>query len=69
MFQLLQATSNGPNVARKDTKAVEEIEKNEVKAAMQVIFERCIIGFFLSFFFFFSFFVLERKILVTGKTR
>ncbi|GMN59157.1 hypothetical protein TIFTF001_028255 [Ficus carica] len=30
-----QATSNGLNVARKDIQAVEEIEKNEVKAAMQ----------------------------------
>ena len=56
MFQLLQATSNGPNVARQNIKTMVEIEKNEVKAAMQVIFERVIL-LFLFYFILFYFFV------------
>ena len=51
MFQLLQPNSNKPYVARKGIKAVEEIEKNEVKAAMLVNFERGIIGFFFFFWY------------------
>ena len=50
MFQLLQPNSNGPDVARKGIKAVEEIEKNEMKAVMLVNFECGIIGLFLFVF-------------------